>query len=93
MQQRADDGRRHARDAGGYAAASRRRVVQPAKRKDEEDGREQVAGLRQVLRHYSRLRSRNIRSIRYVIMKPLTMFVIEAATATVPRIVANVECC
>src|SRR5688572_7456051 len=89
----AGDGGRHAGDAGGDAAAGRRRVVEPAKREDEEDCRSQVTGLRQVLRHYWRLRSRNMRSMRSVIMNPLTMFVIEAATATVPRISAKVECC
>ena len=52
----------------------------------------EVAGLRQVLGdHDRRFRSRNIFSIRSVIRKPLTMFVIDAATAIVPRIVLNVS--
>ena len=59
-------------------------------------GREQVAGLGELIgrsRRYGgcgRVFSRNILSMRSVIRKPLTMLVIEAATATAPRIVVKV---
>src|SRR4029453_1000793 len=83
----------HSRDARAHAAARRRGMIEPAQRQDEERRGDQVAGLREMLRHYLRPRSRTIFRMRSVIMKPLTMFVIEAATAMVPRTVENVVRC
>src|SRR5205823_3979901 len=88
-EQRADDRRRHSGDAGRDAAPRRPRMIEPAQRQDEQDRREEVTELNQMLVHLCF--SRNILSIRSVIRKPLTMLVIDAATATVPRIVVSVD--
>src|SRR5262249_8359734 len=64
---------------------------EPAQREDEESRREDVARVGEVLDesrvHFFGSRSLNILSMRSVIRKPLTMLVIEAATAIEPRIV------
>src|SRR5262249_44845110 len=85
--QRADDRRRHAGDAGRDAAPRGARMVQPPQRQDEEDRRSEITELDQVLAHL--FFSRNILSIRSVMRNPLTMLVIDAATAIVPRTVAT----
>src|SRR4051812_37538948 len=62
-------------------------MIQPAQRQDEENGREKVTELDQLLVHFCF--SRNIFSMRSVMRNPLTMLVIEAATAIVPRSVVR----
>src|SRR5215471_3541096 len=89
-QQRADDRRAHAGDAGEHAAPRRLRRVEPPQREDEEDRGGEVTELDQVLVHFEPF-SRNIFSMRSVMRKPDTMLVIDAATATVPRIVVMLE--
>src|SRR5690606_36695862 len=111
VQQRPEHRRAHADHARQHAAARRLGPVQPAQRKDEERGREDVRDLRDLVgpahgpgslldrgdygrrAHCPGSLFLNIFSIRSVIRKPLTMFVIEAATAIVPRIVLAVVRC
>src|ERR671925_77861 len=68
-------------DAGDDAAARGLRMAQPPEREDEERSRREVGQLCAAVDHRFGSRSRNIFSIRSVIRKPLTMFVIDAATA------------
>src|SRR5262249_37857001 len=76
---------------GQHAAPRRLRAREPTQREDEEAGCEDVARVGDVLDesrvHFFGSRSLNILSMRSVIRKPLTMLVIEAATAMQPRIV------
>src|SRR5262245_47508135 len=95
MEERAANGGRHARHACSDAATRRFRIAQPPQREDEERCGCEIAGLSEVVgrRHDFGRRSRNIFSMRSVMRKPLTMLVTDAATATVPRIVLNVDFC
>ena len=68
-------------------------MAQPPQRQDEQRRGGQVTGLRDVLGHYGRLRSLNMRSMRSVIRNPDTMLIIDAATAIVPSTVVNVVFC
>ena len=89
VQQRPDDRGNHPGDAGRHAAPRGLRMVQPPQRQDEQRGGGQVAGLRQMLGRFtgSAPAPLNIFSMRSVMRKPLTMLVVEAATATAPSTV------
>ncbi len=93
MQQRAEDGERHAADARRDTASRRLRMTHPAQREHEERRRDEVGSLGDVLRHRLPPCWRNILSIRSVIRKPLTMLVTEAATAIVPSTRLKVVFC
>src|SRR5690606_29206393 len=86
-QQRADHGERHRRDAGQHRAARRRRIAHPLEREDEERGRDQVDNVDCLRTHLRGSRFLNIFSMRSVMRKPLTMFVVDANTATAPSTV------
>ena len=90
-----DDGDHRAGDARVHAFARRRRGVHPVQREDEQRRRDQVPELADAVDHEpppdlapgsvgGRLSVLNILSIRSVIRKPLTMFVIEAKSAMAP---------
>src|SRR5467141_1774806 len=76
-----DDRDGHARDPGDHTAARRFWVVHPIQREDEQRRGEDGGELTDEMHHCFL----NILSMRSVIMKPLTMFVIEAKSATAPR--------
>src|SRR4029453_7400917 len=87
VQQRAEHGEPHAGGPGDHAAPRGARVREPLQREDEERGRGEVGELGELLDHRPaapRSGRLNMRSMRSVIRKPLTMLVIDAATATVP---------
>ena len=92
-EQRADDGERHGGDAGEDAAPRGRRGVHPVQREDEEGRRGEVGDLDERHADAAHLRASprgsvlNILSMRSVIRNPLTMFVIDAKSATAPRTV------
>src|SRR5262249_35294253 len=94
MKQCADDGGCHADDTGEDAPPRGMGMAHPFQGKDERRGRKQISEFCNVRHDYfpgSRLL--NILSIRSVIRSPLTMLVIDAATAMVPRTVVAVVCC
>src|SRR4029450_7774335 len=77
-----------------------RRIAHPLEGEDEECGRDEVDQLNQLIDHlaapgWTAAGSRlfNIFSMRSVIRKPLTMLVVEANTATAPKMVLNLDCC
>ena len=90
-QQRAADGGDHGNDAGEGAPPRRARVTHPQQREDEQRRGNEINRLDNVVHVHDLAGSRflNILSIRSVSRKPLTIFVIEAKTATAPRIVGN----
>jgi hypothetical protein len=49
MKERSDDGGRHPADAGRDALPRRFRRAEPPQREDEEDGGDEIRGLRQVI--------------------------------------------
>ena len=83
------DGDDHGGHAGIHALPGGRRGVHPVQREDEQDGRDQVGELDDPCVHEWPSRfglpvGLNIFSMRSVIRKPLTMFVIEANSAIAP---------
>ena len=54
MQQRADDGERHAADAGEHAAARGRRIAHPFEGEDEQRGRDEIDQLYELIDHFAR---------------------------------------
>ncbi len=91
QQERAADGRQHGHHARENAPPGRAGVVHPHQREDEQDRGNQVNQFFSGVYVHDLPGSRflNILSIRSVSRKPLTMLVIEATTATVPRIVVK----
>ncbi len=81
-----DHGQEHRRDAGEDATAGRLRIVHPMKGEDEQHRGDEVGELEWRISFLTSSRVLNILSIRSVIRNPLTMFVIEANSATAPRI-------
>ena len=81
------DGQAHSGHAGKHGPPRRFGRVHPVKRKNEKDGRHQVREMLDCTAHgFSGGRvCLNILSIRSVIKKPLTMFAMEAKSATAPR--------
>src|SRR5689334_16392346 len=93
MQQRADDRERHAADAGNHAASRGGRIAHPLEREDEQRGRDEIDQLNQRVDHLAGSRFLNIFSMRSVMRNPLTMFVVDAKTATAPRMVLSRDSC
>src|SRR5437879_6926260 len=79
---RGQDRNGHPDDARDDAAARGLGIVHPVQREDEQRRRQDGGELTDEMHHCFL----NILSMRSVIMKPLTMFVIEANNATAPRI-------
>src|SRR3990167_2232893 len=96
VHERPADGGGHREPPRDHSAPRRFRMAQPLEGKDEQRGRHQVDELGYVEFVAHCLFDPgflNILSIRSVIRKPLTMLVIEAATAAVPRIVVKSVFC
>src|SRR5262249_47439314 len=84
--QRSDDRYKHPDFARQHAAARRRRRVHPFQRQDEQPGSDEIAGLdRQIHQRFSVSRFLNIFSIRSVMRYPLTTLIVDAVTATKPK--------
>ncbi len=83
-----DHGEQHRHNTGVDATAGRFRIVHEMKREDEQHRADEVGELRYGVDHFftSSRGDLNILSIRSVMRKPLTMFVIEAKSAMAPRI-------
>ena len=78
---RRQDGHRHPDHARNHPVARGLGIVHPVQREDEQGRRQDGRELTDEMHHCFL----NILSMRSVIMKPLTMFVIEANSATAPR--------
>src|SRR4030095_17019757 len=90
-QERAEDRERHRDDTREHALARGLRVVHPVQRKDEQRRSDEVGALDQPEAHgfLSSPGFPKRRSMRSVIRKPLTMLVIEAASAIAPSSVTS----
>src|SRR5712671_2318416 len=91
MQHRPDHGQSHSPHAGEHATARGFRIAHPLERQNEECRGDQVNQLNELIGHLSR--RLNIFSMRSVIRKPLTMLVVDAKTATAPRMVLRRVSC
>ena len=89
LRPRDNNGDRRRRHTGVHAVAGRRRLVHPVKRENEQRCRDDIGELADAGHHACSpvpgfLTVLNIFNIRSVIRNPLTMFVIEANSATAP---------
>src|SRR5262249_23069410 len=91
----ADDGQRHPELSGPDTPSRGRRSAKPFERKHKQRGRNEVADLgeQRLCAHFSAPRFLNMRSILSVMRKPLTTLIVDAVTASAPRMVVNVLFC